>query len=321
MSTQFEEPLFSSDKSESKTGVAGNESLPGLADIELQQFKGVLDSYKSAMTVPDVFPSFGFERKPPRDDRPHTGNTEASKEAAKNLYGDFKNPLEAIVPDACVQPSGIGSCYFVAALASLAKTNPQKIQDMIRANDDGSYTVKFPGASYAVTVEKPTAAEIEQDGGPSKYGLWSLVAQKAYGKYYGGGKNTDLEGADGGSAFSAGVRILSEKGVPYAGIGYMLPAMSWKSMDQSLRDAVSPANPKDALPVVAATSKALFSDSTKDGFVRGHVYSVLGYEHNDGDIKQSKVTVRNPWGGADAVRTITLQQFYDNFIQLSIPKR
>lgn len=324
MSTQFEQPINFTDKVESKAGAASSAPLQSLIDADLHQFKSVLDSYTSNMHLPESFPSLGigFERRPPKDDnRPHTGTTDASKESAKKLWGEFSSPLDAIKPDACVQPYGIGSCYFVAALASAAKANPEKVRDMIRVNDDGTYTVKFPGASYAVTVEKPTAAEIEKDGGASKYGSWSLVLQKAYGKYCGGGKETDLEGADGGSAFSAGVRILSEKGVPYAGVGYMLPMMSWKSMDQSLRDAVSPSNPKDALPVVASTSKSLFSDSTTDGFVRGHVYSVLDYKHDAGNIKNSLVTVRNPWGGNDAVKVITLQQFYNNFIQLSIPNR
>ena len=92
-------------------------------------------------------------------------------------------------------------------------------------------------------------------------------------------------------------------------------------MDSSLSNAVSPGNPQDALPVVAATAKSLFSSNTRDGFVRGHVYSVLDYKHDPNDIKQSLITMRNPWGGDDAVKVITLQQFYNNFVQLSIPKR
>jgi hypothetical protein len=322
MSTQFEQLPNFSDKSETKNGASGNASLQSLADIDLHQFKSALDSYTNNMTLPDVFPiSLGFEHKPKDETRPHNGNTDASKASGKNLWGEFANPIDAIKPDAVVQPYGIGSCYFVAALASLAKTNPQKVRDMITVNDDGSYTVKFPGASHSVTVEKPTDKEIEKDGGATKYGLWSLVLQKAYGKYCGGGKETDLEGADGGSMFSAGVRILNDKGAPWAGIGQMLPVMSWKSMDQSLQAALNPDNPKDALPVVASTSKSLFSSETTDKFVRGHVYSVLGYKHDGNDVKQSKVTVRNPWGGDNATREITLQQFYDNFIQMSIPKR
>lgn len=323
MSTQIDQLLFHSDKSESGSSTSIGGSLQDLANVELHHFREAMDSYTSKMTLPSIFPqSLGFERSHKQEEvHAHTGTTDASKEAAKNLYGEFKDkPLSAVTPDACVQPYGIGNCYFVAALASLAKANPQSIMDMIQTNDDGTYTVKFPGASNAVTVDKPSAAEIEQDGGANKYGVWSLVMQKAYGKYCGGGKN-DLDGSDGGSAFSAGVRILSEKGVANAGIGYMLPVMSWNSMNSELKDALCPGNPKDALPVTVSTSKSLFSDKTADGFVRGHVYSVLDYKPNPDDIKQSLVTVRNPWGGTDAVRQITLQQFSDNFLQLSIAKR
>jgi hypothetical protein len=168
-------------------------------------------------------------------------------------------------------------------------------------------------------VDKPSKDEIEQVGGATKYGIWPLIVQKAYGKYCGGGKH-DLDGSDGGSAFSAGVKILSDKGVDYGGIGYMLPLMSWKSMDETLKNAVSPANKNDAVPVTVSTAKSLFSGNTTDGFVRGHVYSVLDYKHNDNDVKQSLVTVRNPWGGKDAIRTITLEKFYENFMQLSVAR-
>ena len=289
--------------------------------ISLPEFKTTLStSLDSAASVQQFLPHIGFDFHPPKEqERAHTGGTDASKEASKSLYGLFKDPLEAIKTDACIQPSGIGNCYFVAALASLANVHPERIKNMIQVNDDGTYTVKFPGASSSVTVDKPSKDEIEQVGGATKYGIWPLIVQKAYGKYCGGGKH-DLDGSDGGSAFSAGVKILSDKGVDYGGIGYMLPLMSWKSMDETLKNAVCPGNKNDAVPVTVSTAKSLFSGNTSDGFVRGHVYSVLDYKHNDNDVKQSLVTVRNPWGGKDAVRTITLEKFYENFMQLSVAR-
>lgn len=275
----------------------------------------------AASSAQQMLPSLGLDFSSHKEkDRAHTGSTEASKEASKNLFGDAKDPLQSIKADACIQPFGIGNCYFVAALASLANAHPEKVKNMIQVNDDGTYTVKFPGASRPVTVEKPTKDEIEQVGGATKYGIWPLVIQKAYGKYCGGGKH-DLDGSDGGSAFSAGVKILSDKGVDYGGIGYMLPLMSWNSMAQTLKDAVSPANATDAVPVTVSTARSPFSSNTADGFVRGHVYSVLEYKHNDSDVKQSLVTVRNPWGGKDAVKTISLEKFYENFTQLSVARR
>ncbi len=279
-----------------------------------KQAKSAFESFGSSLKLPEQFPHFSISDLSKSID-------EFKQSALKNLYGDSKNFKDSIVPDACVQPDSIGNCYFVAALASLAKTDPQSVLDMIKVNANGTFTVKFPGATKEVTVDKPTDSEIEQVHGRTKYGVWPLVLMKAYGKYCGGGKS-DLDGSDGGSLLSAGVAVLTSKGVVNEGLGRMIPLMSWKSLDTEMKDALNPANRKDALPVTASTSKTLYGgEATVDGFVRGHVYSVLEYKPDASNIKQGKVAVRNPWGGADATRVITMEQFCANFLQLSIPKR
>lgn len=292
------------------------------AALSMTHFKDAIAAQTSTAILPEFLPALSlFEKhKEPKESAEKTQKVSDPKEARKLLFGEFAKPLDAITPEACIQPAGIGNCYFVAALASLAKTHPEQIEKMITVNKDGSYNVKFPGADKAVTVDQPSKDELDQVGGRTKYGDWPIVIMKAYGKYCGGGKH-DLDGSDGGSAFSAGVKILTDKGVVNYGLGYVIPLQSWSNLDEELRGALKPANPKDALPVTVSTSKSLLSERTKDNFVRGHVYSVLAYEPNNKDNKQSKVTVRNPWGGADATRTITLQEFSDNFMQLSIPRR
>lgn len=295
-------------------------SVLSLAENSLAQFKDAISYAKGAGSTA-LLPEMALVSSIFRDknDSRERGIPSPEKEASaqKRLYGEFVKATDAVSPEACTQPYDIGNCYFVAAMASLAKVNPQAIVDMIKVNDDGTYSVKFPGASKEITVAQPTADELAQVGGKTKYGDWPVVLMKAYGKYCGGGKG-DMEGADGGSAFSAGVKVLTDKGVVNYGIGYMIPLLSWSSLDGELKAAL---NVEDALPVTVSTAKSLFSDKTTDGFVRAHVYSVLKYEPDGDNIKQSKVTVRNPWGGKDATRVITLQQFSDNFMQLSIPRR
>ncbi len=285
-----------------------------LVSNTIEQAREAFGSFGRSLKLTEHLPSFSLtEQVPPNA-------SEIKQAALKSLYGDTKTPKDSITPDACVQPYGIGNCYFVAAMASFAKTDPQAVLDMIKVNDSGTFTVKFPGLEKAINVDKPSDAEIEQVGGRTKYGVWPLVLMKAYGKYCGGGKS-DIDGSDGGSLLSAGVAVFSKNGVVHEGLGYMLPLMSWKNMDAELRAAIKPENPKDALPVTASTSKSLLSDKTADGFVRSHVYSVLDYKSDPANIKNSKVTVRNPYGGADATREISLERFYANFLQLSIPKR
>lgn len=300
---------------------------------EFKQLNNVGQSLKTVTRLSDVLPKLIIEqgisagkliepvlKKFPETNETQKPNDKPDKDPKKGLYGESGNPMQEIVADACIQPYGIGNCYFVAAMASMAQVKPEAIRDMIKDNKDGTYTVKFPGASKAITVGQATDEEISQVGGLSKHGVWPIVLMKAYGKYYGGGK-LDWDGSDGGSAFSAGVRIFSENGVANLGVGYVLPMMSWKSMDAELNQALNPPNKKDAIPVTASTSKSIFGGDTVDGFVRGHVYSVLAYRHNESDVKQSKVTVRNPHGGSDASKEITLEQFYNNFFQLSMPGR
>ena len=287
-------------------------NVEGLAKVGLQELKDVISS--SNRILPDIFPKFEIEGK----DHLATDKTgDTAAQARKRLFGEFEKGVEAVKPDACTQPYNIGNCYFVAAMASLAKVNPQAIVDMIKVNDNGTYTVKFPGAAKEITVSQPSDAEHSQVGGKTKYGDWPLILMKAYGKYCGGGKS-DIDGSDGGSAFSAGVRVLTDKGVVNYGIGYMIPLQSWSGLDSELKSAL---NTKDALPVTVSTAKSLFSETTKDGFVRQHVYSVLEYKPNPNDVRQSRVVVRNPHGGPNATREISLQQFSDNFLQLSIPRR
>src|SRR4029453_6235089 len=75
---------------------------------------------------------------------------------------------------------------FLKARAALADTpaGKQSIKDMIHVNDDGTYTVTFPGApDQPVTVAAPTDAELARYAGGSDCGTWAAVLEKAYGKY------------------------------------------------------------------------------------------------------------------------------------------
>jgi len=100
-----------------------------------------------------------------------------------SLYGNAGNPLESICPEA-VEQGHVGDCFFMSATLSLASKNPQAIRDMIKDNQDGTYTVTFPGApDRPVTVKKPTAAETAIYGASTEHGTWPAVLEKAFGEY------------------------------------------------------------------------------------------------------------------------------------------
>ncbi|MBX9724627.1 MAG: hypothetical protein K2X81_24695, partial [Candidatus Obscuribacterales bacterium] len=75
------------------------------------------------------------------------------------LYANVDEPLKSITPEA-IHQGYIGDCVFEAVLSSMAQSRPALIKEMIKDNDDGTYTVTFPGASdKPVTVSAPTVAE------------------------------------------------------------------------------------------------------------------------------------------------------------------
>ena len=94
-----------------------------------------------------------------------------------------KNPLESIKPEA-INQGNIGDCYFLASLAAVAQTQPEKIRDAITDNHDGTYTVAFPGAKgEKIKVDAPTQSELGLYNGGTKYGTWAAIMESAYGKY------------------------------------------------------------------------------------------------------------------------------------------
>src|SRR5262249_28273049 len=83
---------------------------------------------------------------------------ENAQKTVRTLYANPDKPLESIKPEA-VKQAFIGNCYFYGAMAALAEANPKALQDLIKDNKDGSYTVTFPGKK-AITVDAPSDAEL-----------------------------------------------------------------------------------------------------------------------------------------------------------------
>ena len=186
----------------------------------------------------------------------------------------------SIKPDA-VRQGAIGDCYFLAAVASLASTNPEAVQKMIKDNKDGTYTVTFPGdPEHPLTVEAPTDAELAHYTHGNEYGTWPAVLEKAYGKYRGGTQDE----ADGGAIMAKGVDLLSPGGVDTDLMGTTTEA----ELDEKLQETL-----KNGRPITASINNygPLAKYIVDDGLVDGHVYSVVGYDPNT-----KMVMVRNPWG-------------------------
>lgn len=97
-----------------------------------------------------------------------------------------------------IKQGGIGDCYLIASMYSLAVQNPKAISDMMKDNGD-SVTVKFhdpvKNKDVFVTVEKSTLNTTQH----AKDTMWVQMMEKAYATYKGsyeaigdGGKVQDV---------------------------------------------------------------------------------------------------------------------------------
>ncbi|MBS1957812.1 MAG: hypothetical protein JST89_26745, partial [Cyanobacteria bacterium SZAS-4] len=252
---------------------------------------------------------------------------EAQTTGTRDLYANKENPLSSITPDA-VKQGMIGDCYFESAVASLAATDPETIQRMIKDNGDGTYTVTFPGApDEPITIKAPTEAEMGLYNQGGKNGAWANVLEKAYGAYCQkhfwrrgpfnlGGGDTPAEGADGGEFFHGrAMDLLTGRSSDSDTI--------FLTSDKTIADKLNAAlNGEHKYPVIAGINNSLIDDTTDEGFYVAHMYSVIGFDPNGPD--GGTVTIRNPWGDGDnSVRgtsKISLKQFRKNFSEVVYTK-
>jgi hypothetical protein len=195
------------------------------------------------------------------------------------------------ISDDDVMQGHIGNCYFPAAVAAVARQDPKIIEDAIKDNGDGTYTVRFFDVDWDGTV---TEHKIEIDGqlptqwGGLRYGhgrdrteLWVPLLEKAYAQWKGGYEQI----GNGGFA------------------GDVLEALTGRDSDY---EDVSPSSNTDALyqniKIALETKKALAAtthDKSKAAMYSGtgiyawHVYSVIGVSEENGT---KYIHLRNPWG-------------------------
>jgi Ca2+-binding EF-hand superfamily protein len=238
---------------------------------------------------------------------------ESQNGTSDELYGNG-SPRNSIDPDAIKQGT-VGDCYFLAALASVAETNPAGIQRMIKDNKDGTYTVTFEGdREHPITVAAPTEAEQGLYNGGSRFGTWAGVMERAFGKWrieQGNSKianpATAVEAAGGGDSGAFAMRILT---------GHKTSSLETKAVTNAeiaadLDFALNRSGNRSAVTAGIYAGEG----HTKDGWYRDHLYSIIAFE--PGGKEGGWVTIRNPWGAGEnsrnGTRLISLNEFKQNF--------
>jgi hypothetical protein len=253
-----------------------------ISELHRDRRKGIsrndLAAYAAAPEHPDVrFSEGAFARAASRADT-----------IRRDL---FPEGLASITP-AAVRQGSIGVCYMLSAVAGMAAIYPQTIKDMITANDDGSYTVRF--AKDTVTVPPLSDADYARGSGTPQ-GNWVTVLEAAY--------MTLHPHADRGG-LAGGIRALTGKHSD------MLPLIGLTGLDR-IRETIAAAQADGRLMTVSRT----WTKTGKDEYNlnSGHVYTVMGY-----DPATDEVLVRDPHGregphadGCHRFRTAEFRRLFD----------
>ena len=212
---------------------------------------------------------------------------------------------------AALRQGGLGDCYFLAALGAVIERDPRSLVRMIEKNEQGkeviSYTVTFPGKLGAVTVDKPTDAQIARYSSAGGDGLWLTVMELAYAQARAGTKepnpNVQEEIGEGG-LLSTGISAMTGNSVN--------TDANWATRQKTHRSRLDKAFRDGKIVTAAIMSK------NELNLPKGHAYSVIAWDGTN-------VTIRNPWGSnpgkapgsATGVFQLTLGRFDEIFSEIS----
>lgn len=214
----------------------------------------------------------------------------------------------------------VGDCYFISALAAVAKSNPQLLANAVRTNRDGTYTVTFHERGPKETKTRPV--EITIDGsfatqhGRLEYAaaretkeLWPQIFEKAYAQWKGG--FDAIEGGMGATALEA----LTGKQTDFFPVtSESDPAATFKRISDAVKRGAA----------VVACSKTW--DPGVAGMVADHAYTLLGVSEKNG---QKLVQLRNPWGEKepghdgrdDGIFELPIEQFLKAYAAVEFTKQ
>ncbi len=203
--------------------------------------------------------------------------------------------VDGVNYDDVIQGS-IGDCYMVAAFSAVAHSDPKAIENAIKDNGDGTYTVRFyeKTSSYS-TTSRPVEITIDGDlptsgGSSSKYAngrdrkeLWVGLLEKAYAQWKGGYEQVGNGGISGDV-----MQALTGK-------SYRYTSLSYSSADTVFSQIKAGA--AAGKPMAAGThGQDSGVDYTGTGVYAWHAYTVLGAVEENG-VKY--VQLRNPWGQSE----------------------
>ena len=216
-----------------------------------------------------------------------------------------------------IYQGGLGDCYFMSALAEVAKDSPSTITSMFISNGDNTYTVRFYANGKADYVTVNTQLPVDQYGrfvfaDMGAYAksagneLWVALAEKAFVEWHQSG----LEGE--GSSNTSTNQYTAISG---GWMGTALSEITGKSasMFNSVASSSSFSAFVNAYNAGDLMEFGSVSSPTLSTVVGDHAYALVGY-----NAAAKTVTLFNPWGinngsSMPGLITLTWAQVQSNF--------
>ncbi len=222
----------------------------------------------------------------------------------------------------------LGDCFLVTSLAVAASQNPGLIQNAVKDNGDGTYTVTFYekrggflgiGDSYQpvqikVTPDFPVREVYDKetgkwvaDGNAPHIGtgdneLWPRLIEKAYGQWKGDGNVTK------------GYDILNDGGQSQ-NVMEALAGTDSKSTTNMKKYSLAELGEMHKNGTAITLSSLDSTDGSKKGSYNagsGQLHTNHAYWVESVDVANNKVVVRNPWG-YNSSSTHRIELTYDEF--------
>ncbi len=251
----------------------------------------------------------GKETAPARGGKPAVRSAPPVEVGAVNWSdpGDF---FEEAAEFSDPVQGGVGDCYFIAALASVAWALPFVIAQRTRATgpnqQDFVDMIEFYSGSKKVQVEVTEKLPLTSPGNFYMYArsseageIWPAVYEKAYAKWRTNhtGDTPNIALIAGGDPVGALAQLTGW--TPYY---YSCPSLTADAIYQKVRENCL--SRKTFNPMVAWTyCKPPAGVNYGSAHIAGcHAYSLLGWNYVNG---KKYVVLRNPWGNYEAITGVS----------------
>lgn len=213
-----------------------------------------------------------------------------------------------------VQQGQLGDCYFLAAIAAVARANPKALEKLIKDNKDGTYDVTLYVYKHFISWSRtPTVIKVKPefpkkaDGTPAyaKIGdneLWVMLLEKAYAQHKGSYGKID------GGYVEKGMGVLTGENAT----SYKISKYTEKEILETFADAI-----KNNQPIAVDSKKIGKKNKEKSklakglNIIGGHSYPVKGVSGNN-------ISLQNPWTN---VNTGNASDNYDITLSVSDLKK